>query len=47
MRLEMIMPTVLIGGMALAAIGYAVVQDWPKVGYWAAAAVLNASITYF
>lgn len=39
------LPTVLIVIDVLAAIGY-FPQDWRKVGYWLAAAVLTYCVTY-
>ena len=39
-------PTVLVALSICASIRYAFDGDWRKVIYWAAAAALNASVTY-
>lgn len=45
MKLELITPTLIITGMAIAGIVYFCTGDWKRGTYWAAAAVLNLVIT--
>jgi len=46
MTRQQIFPTILIILDVFAALAYIPVDDWRKVVYWIAAAVLTAAITY-
>jgi hypothetical protein len=46
MRREQILPTVLIVIDVAAALGYLPTGNWRMVGYWVAAAVLTACVSW-
>lgn len=46
MTKQLIFPTLLIILDVCAALAYVPMEDWRKVVYWGAAAVLTAAVTY-